>query len=248
MSVPNTSSWGLELCRLPDVSTETVAGILLIAAPIWFNVWFAVLARRFEYPDILRKPTEEIFARVRAGGSSLILTWWAFMASGGLLIAGAVLLSRVFAPWAPTVSLLALVVGVLAGLVQVLGLLRWAYLVPALARMYEEPNAGDAARAAAAVTFRAFHQYLGVGVGEHLGYLLTGAWTGLVGIAVLRDDAIAPWLGWVALPIGAALIVSSAEFLGPNEERGWELAGKAVPMLYVLWSLWLLALGIALLV
>ena len=59
---------------------------------------------------------------------------------------------------------------------------------------------------------------------------------------------VAPWLGWVALPIGAALIVSSAEFLGPNEESGWELAGKAVPVVYVLWSLWLLALGIALLV
>lgn len=38
------------------------------------------------------------------------------------------------------------------------------------------------------------------------------------------------------------------EFLGPNEEKGWELAGKAVPLLYVAWSLWLLAFGIALFV
>jgi hypothetical protein len=235
-------------CRLRDVTTKAAAGVLLIAAPIWFNAWFAVLARRFDYPDILRRPTEQVLARFKAGGSSLILAWWAFMASGGLLIAAAVLLSRVLAPQAPTVSLLALVVGVLAGLVQVLGLLRWVYLVPSLARMYEDPDADEAARAAAAVTFRAFHQYLGVGVGEHLGYLLTGAWTGLVGIAVLRGDAVATWLGWVALPIGAGLIASSAEFLGPNEEGGWELAGKAVPALYVLWSLWLVALGITLLV
>lgn len=56
------------------------------------------------------------------------------------------------------------------------------------------------------------------------------------------------WLGWVALPIGAGLIVSSAEFLGPNEARGWQLAGKATPVLSVLWSIWLLALGIVLLV
>jgi hypothetical protein len=31
-------------------------------------------------------------------------------------------------------------------------------------------------------------------------------------------------------------MVASAEFLGPHEEHGWELAGKAAPVLYVLWS------------
>jgi len=30
------------------------------------------------------------------------------------------------------------------------------------------------------------------------------------------------------------------------EERGWKLAGAAIPVLYVAWSLWLLGLGIAL--
>ena len=96
------------------------------------------------------------------------------------------------------------------------------------------------------VTFRAFHQYLGVGLGEHLGYLLTGVWTCLVGVAALQSDLVAGWIGWVALPIGAGLIVASAEFLGPNEERGWKLAGTAVPALYVGWSVWLVALGLAL--
>jgi hypothetical protein len=230
------------------VTTEAVAGALLIVAPIWFNLWFGVLARRFDYPEILRRPTEEILARFRAGGSSLILMWWAFMASGGLLVAAVVMLSLALRPQTPTLSMLALVVGVLAGFVQVLGLLRWVYLVPALARVYEDPEASEATRAATAVTFRALHQYLGVGVGEHLGYLLTGGWTGLVGVAILRGDVVAPWLGWLALPIAAGLLVSSAEFLGPNAEKGWALAGKAIPVLYVLWSLWLLALGIALLV
>ncbi len=44
----------------------------------------------------------------------------------------------------------------------------------------------------------------------------------------------------------AGLVVSSAEFLGPNEERGWALAGAATPILYIAWSVWLLGLGIAL--
>jgi hypothetical protein len=48
--------------------------------------------------------------------------------------------------------------------------------------------------------------------------------------------------------IGAGLMVGSAEFLGRNEERGWSLAGAAIPILYIAWSLWLLALGVALIV
>ena len=74
-----------------------------------------------------------------------------------------------------------------------------------------------------------------------------GAWTVLVGIAILAGNVVTGWLGWVALPIGAGLIVASAEFLGPAEEDGWKLAGSAVPLLYVMWSLWLVAMGIGLL-
>lgn len=226
------------------MSLPTATGILFIASAIWFNVWFTVLAKRFDYPDILRRPTDEILERFRAGGSSLILTWWAFMASGGLFVVAVVMLTSIIEGEAVTAAQLALVAGVLAGLVQVLGLLRWVYLVPLLAREHADPEASDASRAATAVTFRAFHQYLGVGVGEHLGYLLTGAWTILVGIAIVSGTVIASWIGWVAIPIGLGLAVASAEFLGPNEERGWKLAGTAVPVLYVLWSLWLVALGI----
>jgi hypothetical protein len=222
--------------------------VLLVVTPVWFNAWFALLASRFDYPDILRRPTAEILERFRAGGSGLILIWWAFLLSGWLFVASAVLLSLVLFADSPALAALAFAAGVLAGLVQVLGLLRWVYLVPALARVQADQGSTPAERDAATVTFRAFHQYLGVGVGEHLGYSLTGAWTVLAGAAVLSGDEVTAWLGWAALPIGAGLIVAASEFLGPNEVHGWELAGKAVPVLYVAWSAWLLALGIALLV
>lgn len=53
------------------MSLETVIGALLLVAPVWFNVTFAILARTFDYPDILRRPTDEVLARFRAGGSRL---------------------------------------------------------------------------------------------------------------------------------------------------------------------------------
>ncbi len=219
---------------------------MLIAAPLWFNANFALLGKRFEYPDILRRSTSEVLERFRAGGSGLILLWWTFMLSGLLLIVGAVLLGQVlgFGGIVP----LATAIGVLAGLVQMLGLLRWVYVVPVLARAYADSTLGPEQREMHAVVFRALHQYLGVGLGEHLGYLFTGIWSVMIGVGVIQGTALPTWLGWPGVVIGAGLVVGSAEFLGPNEERGWSLAGAAIPILYIAWSLWLLALGVALIV
>lgn len=226
------------------VNVETAAGVVLIVAPLWFNATFALLGKRFEYPDILRRSTAEILERFRAGGSSLILLWWAFMLSGLLLIVGAVLLGQVLG--LEGVVLVATIFGVLAGLVQMLGLLRWVYLVPMLARTYADPSLTPDQREVQAAVFRALHQYLGVGVGEHLGYLFTGIWSILIGVGVIQGTALPTWLGWPGVLIGAGLVAGSAEFLGPYEETGWGLAGAAIPILYIAWSVWLLAMGVAL--
>lgn len=39
--------------------------------------------------------------------------------------------------------------------------------------------------------------------------------------------------------------LSSFEFVGRFELSGWRLAGQLTPIAYVLWSLWLVALGVA---
>lgn len=41
-----------------DPLASTVAAVLLIAVPIAFNGAFAALAATFDYPDILRRPTQ----------------------------------------------------------------------------------------------------------------------------------------------------------------------------------------------
>ena len=43
-----------------------MAGVALIAVPILFNVGFTSLAQRFDYPDVLRRPTHEVLERFRA--------------------------------------------------------------------------------------------------------------------------------------------------------------------------------------
>src|SRR4051794_22621895 len=105
------------------MSEEAVAGVVLIATPVLFNVGFTLLAQRFDYPDILRQPTHEVLERFRAGGTSLVLIWWAFALSAVLFAALAVLLALAVDDADRTVVVVGAVFGVLASLVQFLGLI-----------------------------------------------------------------------------------------------------------------------------
>ena len=228
------------------MSAEVATAILLITVPIAFNLAFLELGRAFDYPNILRKEPDEILTRFHAGGSGLILRWEALLVSA-LAMLPLVALLAVSLDAAPALTVAAVVVGSAAALVQALGLVRWPFVVPELARRYVAADDAEAAatRESIEVVFATLHRLLGVGIGEHLGYLLTGAWTLLVAGSVLSTAVLPAWLGIVGIPIGVALLVGTLEFVGPNEERGWPLAGTIVPIAYIAWSIWLIALGIA---
>jgi hypothetical protein len=225
--------------------SETIAGAALIALPILFNVAFALLNQRFDYPEVLREPTDEVLRRFRKGGTGLIWIWWAFALSAILFAPVVVLLAGQLGDADGTVVALSVVFGVLASAVQFLGLIRWPFAVPYLARVADEAEVGSPRHEAVEVVFQAFNRYLGVAVGEYLGYLLTGAWSILAGVALIQSDAVPAWLGVLGVIIGPLFLISSFEFLGPFEPSGWKLAGQLTPIAYVLWSLWLAALGVA---
>lgn len=229
------------------MTTRIFTGILLIALPVAYNVLYTLLARSFDYPDILRRPTAEVLERFAAGGSRLILTWWGFAMSAVLLAPAAVLVSSTFADANATILSLATAIGVLAALVQFLGLIRWPFAVPHLARTAGDPAATAATKDAVDVVFQALNRYLGVAVGEHLGYMFTGLWTGLVGVAVVQSDVLHAAFGIIGLLLAALFLIGAMEFVGSFESGGWKFAGKLVPIAYVGWSLWLLAMGIVLL-
>ncbi len=127
--------------RVRPSSATVTAAVLLIALPVAFNVAFALLAARFDYPDILRRPTAEILERFRKGGSGLVLLWWGFALTAVLLALLAVLLAAALDGADPALLGTGVTVGVLAAVVQFLGLIRWPFLVPYLARADAEPGA-----------------------------------------------------------------------------------------------------------
>jgi hypothetical protein len=227
--------------------TDVAAGILLIALPVAFNAAFGALAATFDYPNVLRRPTGEILERFRRGGSRLVLLWWGFAMTAVLFAPLAVLVAASLDGASPVLLDLSVTVGVLAAAVQFLGLIRWAFVVPYLARADDVEGISDARRDAIDVVFQSLNRFLGVAVGEHLGYLLTGAWSVLVGIAVLQQGELHPIVGIAGIVIGAVLAVCSLEFVGAFEPLGWKLAGVVTPFAYIAWSVWLVAMGVILL-
>ena len=219
---------------------RVLTAALLIAVPVLFNLFFLLLQARFGYPDVLRDPAAEVLRRFDAGGTALVLIWYGFALTPALFVPAAVLLRRALPDAAPLLDL-ATPLAVLAGLVQVLGLLRWPFLVPELARSYLDPAASEASRAAALAVFGAFHRYAGVAVGEHLGYLFTGAWTLVVAGAMLAAPRFRPWLGWVGIVSALGILI------GLLEPAGLALAGTINAVAYIGWSLWLVGTGVSLL-
>ena len=232
------------------MTIETATAIFLILVPIAFNVAFFALARAFDYPDILRREPDEILRRFNAGGSGLLLRWEALLVSALAMLPLGVLVAIVLGA-SPALTGLSIVVGASAAIVQGLGLVRWPFAVPELARRYvdaPEGPAGDATRATVVVVFATLHRLLGVGIGEHLGYLLTGLWTLLVAASILSTSVVPAWLGAVGVPIGVAVAIGTLEFVGSHERDGWAVLGPVVPIAYVAWSVWLIAVGVFLLV
>lgn len=230
------------------MNSTVFVGVALITIPAVLTLVFAALASIFDYPDILRRPTEEVLARFHAGGTRLVTLWWIAAMATVVIAPVAVLLSIALVDASGTIRTVSAVVGALAALVQFLALVRWPFLVPYLARVAADTDTSEAKQDAVDVVFQSFNRYLGVAVGEHLGFLLTGTWTALVGVAVTQSSVAPGWIGIVGIVVGVLLAFCSLEHVGPFERSGWKLVGKVRLITGIMWCGWLIALGIALLV
>jgi hypothetical protein len=225
------------------LAVRRAAGTLLVIVPLVFTVCFLLLQQLFEYPDILRQPTAEVLAKFAAGGTPLVTVWYVLTLTAVAFVPVTLLVHRVLAERnTPMLLWVATAFGLIAGLSQTLGFLRWPFLVPHLAQAYLAPGASEAQRAAAGMVFEAFHRYAGMAVGEHLGYLSTAVWTVLVAVVMLRTAVLPRWLGasGVVLALGIAA--------GLAEPAGWELGGTINALSYLAWALWLIAVGVTLLI
>jgi hypothetical protein len=217
------------------VSPRLVAGTLLVAVPAVFMAGFTGLQMSFGYPEVLRHPAGEVLTQFAAGGADLHLYWYAMFASALALIAAAIAAGLNYWERDRLVAGLSIGFGALAGLVQALGLLRWVILVPGLAAHYVAPGTTELQQAMDVTIFDFANQYLGAGIGEHVGYLFTAIWTALLSALLVRDHKI--------LAI-AGLVIAAGVAFGLLEAFGVGVAGAVVAIAFSLWAVWALLVGV----
>jgi hypothetical protein len=223
---------------------SSLLGAATVALAVMFNVPYAVLATIFDYPAILRQPAGEVLARFAAGGTGLLLTWYAFALAAlalvplasGLAITPARLAAR------PALAVGAALAGALAGITQAIGLVRWVFVMPDLARA---ATGDDPAAATAALhAFTLINAYGGVAIGEHLGQLLTALFAGLM--AVLQRGEGHRATANFGLATSALLTFGTGEGLMLAAGRDGSLFAVGTIAGYLVLTVWLIATGLVL--
>lgn len=227
------------------VGRRRATGLGLLLFAIAMNVPFTLLAATFDYPDVLRRGAADVLPRFAAGGVPLLAQWYAYAAVAAAFVPLSLAVRRCLRVPRGTMDGTALA-GVLAGVFQLLGLLRWVFVVPALAAAHSDPQASEATRAAAVQAFTLVHQLFGVAIGEHLGQLATAIWTIGMVRALVAVVWCPRWLRWPGLAAAVLLVLGQVEAFATVVPFALGPLALAVPVGFLLWSLWLAALGIVL--
>jgi len=222
-------------------STNKIIGSLLIAGAIALFIPYNILIVIFDYPDILRQDTAAVLTKFHEGGDTLIWTWFAFGITGIPLLPAYILMGQKLES-KTSIARMATIIGVIGLIVQMIGLLRWTFVVPVLADTFVSAT-DQPTKAAAIVAFKTIHQIAGVILGEHLGQLFTIAWTVMISIALQRLKAIPDWVSYFAYVAAGIYLLGQAELFATVMPSFpvWDLAGFLGS---TLWLIWLVILGI----
>ncbi|MBP6185942.1 MAG: DUF4386 domain-containing protein [Saprospiraceae bacterium] len=211
-----------------------------MAGAIALFIPYTILTIIFEYPDILRQETATILSKYHQGGNTLIWTWFAFAIAGIPLLPAYILLGQQLENKRSLIRV-ATNIGVIGLILQMIGLLRWTFVVPVLSTTYI--NATDeATKAAAIVAFKTIHQYGGVILGEHLGQLFTIAWTVMISHSLGRLKLNPTWVVWLGYISSFIYLIAQTELFATvmPDFPVWDMAGFIGS---TLWLIWLIIVG-----
>jgi hypothetical protein len=221
------------------MKTNKWIGFLLIIGSIGVFVPYTILTMSFEYPEILRQDAGVVLTKFNEGGASLIFTWWAFAILGIPLLVAYVLIGQQwkhisFMSWVTTF-------GIISGVAQILGLLRWVFVIPVIAKDFVMGN--EVVKQSAKTSFQVVHQLGGVLLGEHIGQLFTIVWSVMVCVAISKSKLMPKWLSVFGIISSCIYLMAQAELFATVIPTFpvWDLAGFIGS---TLWLLWLVMLGV----
>ena len=212
--------------------------------PISFATAASVLSATFNWPDILREPADVVLTEFAAAGPRLVWIWFSTAWTYAILAVPILLLPAALGRRDATALWVATFAGAISVILALIGFLRWVFVVPPLALLYQE---GDSAtRTAVAAGWLAQHQFGGALLGEHLGQLLGIGWSVTLSIVVLRSRVLPRWIGIAGLVVSAHYLFNQGDILA-TALPGFPVFDLAGLIGSSGWGLWIAALGVVLL-
>ena len=126
---------------------------------------------------------------------------------------------------------------VLSALARALGIVRWLFAMPVLARLYTNPAIAENDKESISMVYEMLNAYAG-GIGELLGVsLFASIWLMLICILLLRSSEWPNWLGYFGLIAAASLLLNLLEMIGID-------MGPMISVSETLQHFWMLATAI----
>ncbi len=214
----------------------------MIIGAVGVLIPYTILTAIFEYPGILRWETGIILTKFHEGGNRLIFTWLAFALAGLPLLPAYILLGKSLENQSGFARV-ATKMGTTGLIVQMIGLLRWVFVVPVLSDSFVATS-DPSLKTAAIMSFNTIHQFGGVLLGEHLGQLFTVIWTLIMSINFIKWKIFPQWIGIFGVVSAVIYFLAQAELLATvvRNMPVWEPAGFIGS---TLWLIWMTFIGVS---
>ena len=194
---------------------RNTAVLLLIEAFLIF-VPLIILGAAIEWPASLGDPAHIALPRLVENAAAVRNGYFVYLVYSLLFWPVAYLTIRVVNGAGPLSPLLQIANGfaALSTVARTIGIIRWLFPMPVLARAYVDPATTAATREAIGMIYVTLNEFAG-SVGEVLGVSFFAAlWLALVSVAILRSVHLPNWLGYFGFFATAALASSLVELWG----------------------------------
>lgn len=186
-------------------SDKKITATLLLLYSILGIAAYLILATVFDFPDILRKPITERFALFQLHETIIIPTYYAFALTGVLQILFSIYLYKIIGNTSSS-GLVGLTFGILAGLCQTFGFIRWVVVIPYLTSV--------GATTDVSIYEGVLNSYFGMSVGEHLGNLFIAIWLIFSYLTLRKEELFDKRLTFITLLSGILMFPVAFEPLG----------------------------------
>ena len=125
----------------------------------------------------------------------------------------------------------------LSTMARALGIARWLFAMPLLARFYTDPAVSENIKESISMVYEMLNAYSG-GIGELLGVsLFASIWLVLISMLLIRSYRWPSWLGYSGLVVAASLSLNLLEMVGID-------MGAMITVSETLQHFWMLAMAI----